>query len=218
MSRVARVGVLGSGTVGRTIGTKLVELGHEVCIGSRAAGGERAVTWARQSGERAREGAFADAAAFGELLFNCTAGVHSLDALEAAGAENLAGKVLIDVANPLDFSRGMPPQLAIANDDSLGERIQRAFPAAGVVKALNTVTAAVMIDPASVPGEHALFICGDDIDSKREASELLRSFGWREIIDLGGISAARAMEMYLPLWLRLMEALGTTRFNIAIAR
>jgi hypothetical protein len=215
---MTRIGVLGTGVVGRTIASKLVELGHEVCLGSRSAGNERARAWVEEAGERASEGSFADAAAFGEQLFNCTPGVHSLEALEAAGAERLAGKLLVDVANPLDFSRGMPPTLAIVNDDSLGERIQREFPAAGVVKALNTVNAALMVDPGQVEGQHAIFICGDDVEAKDEARELLRSFGWREIIDLGDITAARAMEMYLPLWLRLMGALETPLFNIEIRR
>lgn len=215
---MARFGVLGSGNVGQAIASKLVALGHEVCMGSRAAGNERAVAWAGEAGEGASEGAFADAAGFGELLFNCTAGVASLEALAAAGETNLAGKVLVDVANPLDFSQGMPPRLAVVNDDSLGERIQRTFPAARVVKSLNTVTAAVMVDPGLVPGDHAMFVAGDDAAAKAEVSELLESFGWRVVIDLGDITAARGMEMYLPLWLRLMGAVDTMQFNIAIQR
>ena len=199
------VGVLGTGIVGKTIATKLRELGHEVLIGSRSAGDDAVP--------------FADAAAHGELVFNCTAGTVSLEALGAAGDENLSGKVLVDVSNPLDFSKGMPPTLSVCNDDSVGEQIQRAFPEARVVKTLNTMNAAIMVDPASVPGEHDVFVCGNDDDAKAQVSELLQSFGWpaERIIDLGDISAARGMEMYLPLWLRLMGAVGP-QFNIKVVR
>ena len=145
-----RFGVLGTGMVGQAIAGKLVAVGHEVKMGSREAGNEKAVAWASEAGEGASEGSFADAAGFGEVVVNATAGAHSLEALEAAGAENLAGKVLIDVANALDFSQGMPPTLTVCNDDSLGEQIQRAFPDARVVKALNTINASVMVAPGSL--------------------------------------------------------------------
>lgn len=215
-----RIGVLGTGMVGKAIGTRLVDLGHEVRMGSRRAGNEKATAWVADVGEGASEGDFAAAAAHGELVFNCTAGAASLDALDAAGERNLAGKVLVDAANPLDFSQGMPPSLAIANTDSLGERIQASFPAARVVKALNTVNCEVMVDPAAVPGDHAVFVCGNDEGAKGEVTDLLGSFGWpaERTIDLGDISAARGVEMYLPLWLRIMGALGTARFNIAVNR
>jgi predicted dinucleotide-binding enzyme len=183
-------GILGTGMVGKTIASKLVELGHEVRMGSRAAGNENAVAWATEAGEGASEGAFADAAGFGEIVFNCTAGVASLDALKAAGDTNLAGKLLIDVANPLDFSHGMPPSLSVCNTDSLGERIQRAFPATHVVKALNTVNCDVMVEPARVPGEHIVFVCGNDAEAKEKAVRLLSEFGWRveRVLDLGDIT------------------------------
>jgi predicted dinucleotide-binding enzyme len=212
------IGVLGTGTVGQTLAQALVDHGHEVRMGARAAGNEKAVAWADRSGPLASEGSFADAAAFGELAFNATAGAASLEALEAAGAEQLAGKVLVDVANPLDFSQGMPPTLTVCNDDSLGERIQRTFPDVRVVKALNTVTAAVMVQPGLVPGQHAIFICGDDDAAKAQANVLLEEFGWspRSILDLGDITAARGMEMYLPLWLRLYGATGTALLNVDV--
>jgi predicted dinucleotide-binding enzyme len=199
-----RIGVLGTGVVGTTIATKLRELGHDVQIGSRSASDDAVP--------------FADAAAHGELVFNCTAGTASLDALGAAGEENLSGKVLVDVANPLDFSQGMPPRLSVCNEDSLGEQIQRKFPEAKVVKALNTVNAAVMVDPARVPGEHDLFVCGNDEVAKTRASEILQSFGWPadRIRDLGDITAARGTEMYLPLWLRIMGMAGSPDFNIRV--
>ena len=204
--------------VGQAIGGKLVELGHEVTMGSRQAGNEKAVAWAKEAGEGASEGSFADAAGFGEVVVNATAGGASLEALEAAGAENLAGKVLIDVANALDFSQGMPPTLSVCNDDSLGERIQRAFPEAQVVKALNTINAAVMVTPGSLGESTNVFVCGNDEGAKEEVVDLLRTFGWGEaqVFDLGDISAARGTEMYLPLWLRMFGALGTGQFNIGI--
>lgn len=199
-----KIAVLGTGEVGRSIAGKLTELGHEVTIGSRTAGEEAST--------------FAEAAAGAELVFNCTAGAASLDALGEAGAENLDGKVLVDVANPLDFSAGMPPTLTVCNDDSLGERIQAAFPGARVVKALNTVNHLVMVDPGRVPGRHNVFVCGEDEAAKEGVTAILESFGWpREaVIDLGGISAARGTEMYLPLWLRLYGALGTGELNISV--
>ena len=214
------IGVLGTGMVGQAIATKLASLGHDIRMGSRKAGNDAAVAWATAAGKGASEGTFADAAGFGELVFNCTAGVASIDALTAAGADNLAGKVLVDIANPLDLSQGMPPTLAVCNDDSLGERIQATFPEARVVKTLNTMNCQVMVDPARVPGEHAVFVSGDDDSAKREVTALLRGFGWPEerIIDLGGISTARGAEMYLPLWLSLYGALQTGDFNIGVIR
>jgi 8-hydroxy-5-deazaflavin:NADPH oxidoreductase len=201
-----KIGVLGTGVAGRTIAAKLVELGHDVRVGSRAAKDD-AVT-------------FADAASFGEIVFNCTAGDKSLEALRMAEADNLADKILVDVANPLDFSQGMPPILAVCNADSLGEQIQRLFPRSKVVKALNTVNCNVMVDPSVVPGEHDVFICGNDEGAKSEVRELVRAFGWPDehIIDLGDIAGARGMEMYLPLWLRLMDVVGGATFNIKVAR
>jgi len=215
-----RIGVLGTGTVGQTLATKLVEIGHEVRMGAREAGNERAVAWAGDNGERATEGAFGDAAGFGELAINATAGSASLEALRSAGTDSLAGKVLIDVSNPLDFSRGMPPTLTVSNDDSLGEQIQRELPDTRVVKALNTVTAAVMADPAQLPRPHHLFVSRDDAAAKATAGELLEGLGLmpEEILDAGDISAARGTEMYLPLWLRIMGAVGGAAFSVRVVR
>jgi 8-hydroxy-5-deazaflavin:NADPH oxidoreductase len=214
-----RFGVLGTGMVGQAIATKLVSLGHEVTMGSRRAGNDQAVAWAARAGEEGHEGSFADAAAFGEVVVNATAGGASLDALAAAQAENLTGKVLIDIANPLDFSTGTPT-LSVSNTDSLGEQIQRQLPGASVVKALNTMNCEVMVEPSRVPGSHTVFLCGNDERAKADVAGLLETFGWPagSILDLGDISAARGMEMYLPLWLRILGALGTGQFNIAIAR
>jgi 8-hydroxy-5-deazaflavin:NADPH oxidoreductase len=197
-----RIGVLGTGMVGRAISGKLEALGHDVRVGSRTAGDGTVV--------------FADAAAHGEVVFNCTAGAGSLDALAAAGAENLAGKLIVDTSNPLDFSGG-GPALFTTSTESLGERIQAAFPDARVVKALNTVNNSVMVAPASVPGDHVVFVCGNDDAAKAQARDLLGEFGWtaERVVDLGDISGARGAEMYLILWIRLMQAIGPG-FNIAV--
>jgi predicted dinucleotide-binding enzyme len=215
-----RIGVLGTGMAGSAIATKLVSLGHEVVMGSRTAGNPHAQAWAQKSGDAGTAGTFADAAAFGDLLFNCIAGAHALEALEAARRDNLDGKVLVDVANPLDFSRGMPPTLTVCNTDSLGEQIQRTFPDVKVVKALNTMSCAVMVDPRSLPGEHNVFVCGADEEAKEQVTSLLGSFGWRRarVIDLGGIAAARGLEMYVSLWLSLYGTVGGPNFNIALSR
>ncbi len=214
-----KIGVLGTGMVGKTLGSKLVALGHEVKMGSRSATHEGATAWAAEAGAKASHGTFADAAAYGEVLLNCTSGTASLAALEAAGADNLRGKVLLDVSNPLDFSKGMPPSLSVCNTDSLGEQIQRAFPDAKVVKTLNTINCGVMVDPGRVAGgEHHVFVCGNDAGAKTQATELLQSFGWKHVLDLGDIAQARGTEAYLLLWVRLYGALGTPDFNLAIAR
>ena len=215
-----KVAVLGTGGVGQTIATKLVELGHEVTMGSRSAGNEAAAAWVEAAGAGAGHGTFAEAAAAGEIVFNCTAGTASLEALEAAGADNLEGKVLVDVSNPLDFSKGMPPTLSVCNDESLAEQIQAAHPRARVVKALNTVNAAIMVDPGSLPEPTAIFVAGNDEGAKQEVGALLRAFGWPQesILDLGEIGAARGMEMYLPLWLGMMGALDTPAFNVRVVR
>jgi 8-hydroxy-5-deazaflavin:NADPH oxidoreductase len=213
-----RFGILGTGTVGQTLGTRLVQLGHDVKLGSRTAANEKAAKWVSAAGEHATHGTFADAAVFGEMVFNCTGGMVSLAALNEAGAENLKNKVVVDVSNPLDFSHGFPPTLTVCNTDSVAEQIQRAFPDAKVVKALNTMTAPLMVNPAAVPGDHDLFLCGNDADAKARVTELLRSFGWRGILDLGDITAARGMEMILPIWLRLMGTFKTPMFNFHIAR
>ncbi|HSA54886.1 MAG TPA: NAD(P)-binding domain-containing protein [Gemmatimonadaceae bacterium] len=214
-----RIGVLGTGVVGQMLGGKLVAVGHEVRLGARSTTNQKAADWARGVGARASHGTFAEAARFGEVLLNCTAGSNSLEALASAGADNLADRILIDVANPLDFSRGMPPTLTVCNTDSLGEQIQRAFPATRVVKALNTVNAAVMIEPSSVAGAHDLFICGNDAEAKRAVTAWLREwFGWQIVHDVGDITAARGTEMILPIWIRLMLTLGTPRFNFHIQR
>jgi len=214
-----RIGILGTGMVGQAIGSKLIQLGHEVKMGSRTADNEKATQWAKANGVRASQGTFADAAAFGEILFNCTAGMASLDALRMAGPANLKDKILIDIANPLDFSKGMPPTLAICNTDSLGEQIQRAFPDVKVVKTLNTMNCNIMVNPSLVPGEHDVFICGNDAEAKTIATQILKDwFGWKSVIDLGDITNARGTEMLLPIWIRLWGVFGHANFNFKIAK
>jgi 8-hydroxy-5-deazaflavin:NADPH oxidoreductase len=213
-----KVAVLGTGIVGRTIGSKLVSLGHEVVMGSRTADNRSAVAWAQEAGDLGRAGTFEEAAAVGDVVLNATAGVFSLAALDSAGAENLKRKVLIDIANPLDFSRGFPPSLSIVNDTSLAEEIQRAHPEALVVKSLNTVSAGVMVNPGMLPGPHNVFLSGNHGEAKALVLGLLESFGWRrdDIVDLGDITTARGVEMYLPLWLGFFGAFGTGHLNIHV--
>jgi len=216
-----KIAVLGTGIVGTTLGSKLVEAGNAVMMGSRSANNPKATDWVESAGEGASRGTFADAAAFGEVVLNCTAGMASLEALELAARENLDGKILMDLANPLDFSQGMPPTLTVCNTDSLGEQIQRAFPRVKVVKVLNTLNAAVMVRPDLVPGDHEIFMSGDDAGAKSRVMELLGTwFGWkaRDVIDLGGIQTCRGTEMMLPMWITLMGALGTPTFNLHVVK
>ena len=225
-----KIAVLGTGNVGRTIAGRLAGLGHDVAIGTRNPQDTLARTDADAMGNppfSVWHGEHSDvqllpydeAASSAELVFNACSGDGSLPALRLAGAANLAGKVLVDVANPLDFSRGFPPTLLVKDSDSLAEQIQAAFPDAKVVKTLNTVNASVMVDPEALAGgEHSIFLSGDDAASKGTVGDLLRSFGWRDVIDLGDLSTARGAEMLLPLWLRLMNALGTPAFNFKVVR
>jgi hypothetical protein len=213
------IAILGTGMVGNALGTKLVRSGRHVMMGSRSSANEKAAQWVKAAGRGASQGTFAEAARFGEIVFDCTAGATSLEALALAGRENLRGKVLIHVANPLDFSRGMPATLTVCNTDSLGEQVQKAFPEAKVVKALNTVNCDVMADPGLVPGDHQIFICGNDAQAKARTVELLGdALGWKKhnIVDLGDISAARATEMVMPIWLRLYARLGHAYFNFRL--
>src|SRR5881394_172132 len=183
---VMKIGILGTGMVGNALGTKLVQLGHQVMMGSRTAKSDAGQEWLRSVGGKAHIGTFADTAAWGEIVLDCTNGANSLTALRAAGADNLRGKILIQVGNPLDFSKGMPPTLTVCNEDSIGEQAQREFPDTRVVKALNTVNCEIMIAPSRVPGEHDLFICGNDAAAKgKVAGWLSEWFGWKpaNIID-----------------------------------
>jgi 8-hydroxy-5-deazaflavin:NADPH oxidoreductase len=223
------VAVLGTGSVGRTIAGRLDDLGHAVRIGTRDPEATTARTepdvmgnppfpqWHADHPDVTLT-TFADAAAAGEVVVLATSGAVALDVLASAGEENFAGKPLMDITNPLDFSAGFPPTLSVKDTDSLGEQIQRSFPHARVVKTLNTLTAALMVFPGSLPGESTVFVSGDDPAAKAVVRRILDSFGHDDVIDLGGIETARGVEMWLPLWLRLMGALGTARFNLKIVR
>jgi 8-hydroxy-5-deazaflavin:NADPH oxidoreductase len=214
-----KIAVLGTGIVGDTIGSKLIDCGHQVMMGSRTASNEKAQAFKAKHLGKADAGTFADAAAFGEIIFNCTAGHASLEVLNTAGEKNLDGKILVDIANPLDFSNGMPPTLSIVNTSSLGEEIQKKYSSLKVVKALNTMWCGLMVNPGMInKGDHNTFICGNDAAAKEKVKEILRSFGWpdKNILDLGDISASRGTEMYLPLWLRIFGATNSGAFNIKI--
>ncbi|MBL8953360.1 MAG: NAD(P)-binding domain-containing protein [Myxococcaceae bacterium] len=214
-----KIGVFGTGIVGQTLAARLVQLGHEVCMGARNSDNEKAAGFAKTHAPKGTSGTFGDAASFGELLINCTNGAGALEALKAAGDANMAGKVLIDISNPLDFSKGMPPSLLTPSTDSLGEQIQRTFPKTQVVKSLNTVTAKLMVEPASLASaNHDMFMAGNDAGAKGKVKELLQSFGWRHIIDVGDITGARGLEMYLPLWVRLYGTFQTAMFNVKVTR
>lgn len=214
-----KIGILGTGMVGETLASKLVALGHEVRMGSRSANNDKAMAWAAKAGALASHGTFADTAAFATILFNCTQGTASVEVLKAAGADNLRGKLLLDVSNPLEFIPGKGPQLAFGNTDSLGERIQAAFPELKVVKTLNTVNCAVMVEPTRVPGDHTMFLCGNDPEAKAHAREILTSWlGWKDVIDLGDITSARATEALMLVWLKLWGQLKTLDFNLKVVR
>lgn len=215
-----KIGIFGTGMVGATLGNKLIQLGHQVKMGSRTANNEKAGKWVNENGANASQGTFADAAAFGELVFNCTKGEGAISAIKSARENNLNGKVLVDVSNSLDFSHGMPPSLlpGLSNTNSLGEEIQKTVPGAKVVKALNTVNCGLMVNPTMLAGSHDLFICGNDESAKATVTDILKSFGWTSIIDVGDITSARATEMLLPLWVRLMMKFQSPNFNFKIVK
>ncbi len=226
-----KIGIFGTGIVGQTLAAALAAKGHTVMIGTR----DPAATLSRDTGNAFSStpfrdwksanpaiqlGGFAEAARFGEVLVNATSGGGAMAALEGAGADALGDKIMLDIANPLDFSKGMPPSLTVCNTDSLGEQLQRAFPRLRVVKTLNTTNVLVMVDPAAVAGgDHSMFVCGNDAGAKASVKQWLGEwFGWRDVIDLGDITTARGTEMLLPIWVRLWGALGSPMFNFKIAR
>jgi predicted dinucleotide-binding enzyme len=229
-ARTMKIGVLGTGLVGQTIAAKLSELGHGVFVGTR----DPAATLGRTQPDRFGNppfkvwlekhpnielGTFAQAATHGELVVNATEGIVSLEALKSAGEKNLAGKILVDIAVPLDFSKGMPPSLTVCNTDSLGEQIQRAFPQTKVVKTLNTVNAFVMVGPRQLAGgDHTIFVSGNDAAAKETVTKLLESFGWRDVFDVGDITTARGTEMMLPIWVRLFGVMKTPMFSFKVVR
>ena len=226
-----KIAVLGTGVVGQTLAEKLESLGHEVTMGTRDV--NKAITslekdsfgrpgfgdW-HKNHSNINVATFADAALNGEFIINATNGMGALSALKLAGAENMKNKVLLDVTNPLDFSQGMPPSLWVSSTDSLGEQIQRAFPETKVVKSLNTMNAYLMVNPALVPGNHTVFLCGNDVGAKLIIRGLLISFGWKDenIFDLGDIKNARGTEQVVPLWTMILGKLQHPFFNFSIVQ
>lgn len=224
-----KIAVLGTGMVGRTLAARLGGLGHDVVIGTRDPQATLARTqtdgmgtppysqWQFEHPE-VRLLALPDSGAHAEVVLNATHGAFSLDALHSVGADNLTDKVLLDLALPLDFSGGMPPTLTVAHTDSLGEQVQRAFPNAKVVKSLTTVFCEVMVDPSRVPGEHSIFVAGNDGDAKKTVEDILEQFGWPadSVLDLGDITGACAVEMYSRLFFTLAGRFGSFDLNINV--
>ena len=212
-----RIAVIGTGVAGRTLAQGLQRAGHDVVVGTRDPDAtSRRDEWVGLDVPLQPLGTVAGEA---EMVINATNGAASLSALGEVGSDHLTGKVLVDVANPLDFSQGFPPTLSVKDTDSLAEQIQRAFPDAKVVKALNTVTASVMVDPASLgDGDTTIFVAGDDAEARQATVGLLRELGWRDVVEFDGLQNARGLEMWLPLWVRLMGALGTAEFNLKLVR
>jgi predicted dinucleotide-binding enzyme len=211
-----RIAVIGTGVVGRTLGAALAKVGHDVVLATRDPDATRArQEWAGVELPLVR---LAEAGEGAEVVVNATSGAGSLAALQAVGADALAGKVVIDVSNALDFSAGFPPSLLVVNTDSLAEQLQRAFPEARIVKAFNIMTAAVMVDPSLVDGETTFLLAGNDADARATVAALAADLGWQDVLDLGDLTGARAMEMYLPLWLRLFRTVGSPVLNIKVVR
>ncbi len=224
-----KIGILGTGMVGQTIAEKVLQLGHEVMMGTRDKQATLAKTgkdnfgrppfseWLKNN-SKVQFGTYSEAASFGEFIVNATSGMGSLDALKSAGEKNLSNKILLDISNPLDFSKGMPPSLTVCNTDSLGEQIQRNFPKTKVIKSLNTLNASVMVNPSMLQESTNIFLNGNDSNAKAEVKNLLITFGWNEkdIIDMGDITTARGTEQILPIWIRLMGTLQTPVFNFKI--
>lgn len=227
-----KIAVLGTGTVGRAFAERLISLNHEVMIGTRNVSEKLASTdkdfygsapfgeWQAQN-QKIMLGTFAEAACFGEIILNATKGIDSIHALKQAGEINLNGKVLIDIANPLDFSKGMPPSLlpALSNTNSLGEEIQRTFPYVKVVKTLNTMWCGIMVNPNILAGgDHTAFICGNDTGAKEKVQSLMKEFGWKgeNMLDLGDISSSRGTEAMLPIWLKIYTATQNGAFNFKL--
>lgn len=224
-----KIAVLGTGVVGQTIAEKISSLGHHVMIGTRNVNDTLAKSAPDNFGRppfgewiknfpKIKTGTYAEAAASGELIVNATNGSGTLSALELAGKNNLANKVMLDISNPLDFSKGFPPSLTVCNTDSLAEQIQRNYPETKVVKSLNTMNAFVMVNPGLLPEDHNVFLSGNDEGAKVKVKELLKSFGWKEknMMDLGDITSARGAEMILPIWVRIYGALKNPMYNLKI--
>ena len=202
-----KIGVLGTGDVGKTLGAGFAALGHEVKIGSRDP--QKVAGWAKQTGKGASAGTFAEAAAFGEVVLLATLWSGTKSAIDMAGAKNMAGKVVIDATNPLVFEPNSPPRLALGHTDSGGEQVQRWLPDAKVVKAFNTVGSPHMVNPTFPGGPPDMFIAGNDAAAKKTVTEICRSLGWPTTIDCGGIDGARLLEPMCILWVYYGISTGT---------
>jgi predicted dinucleotide-binding enzyme len=217
-----KIGILGTGNVGQTIGQKLISLGHDVFIGSREEQHPKGLDFVSKNEGKAQTGTFNQCAQFGEFLINCTSGGGTLDAISSIDSANLDSKILVDLANPLNMIPGQAPQLLYCNDISLGEMIQNKFPSVKVVKTLNTVWCGVMVNPSIIGnGDHTMFIAGNDVEAKAFVQKnILEAFGWltENIMDLGIITSSRGMEMYLPLWLAMMGNTKTSAMNVKLLK
>lgn len=222
-----KIGIIGSGVVAQTLGSKLVEQEHDVVLGTRDPKklDEKKMfastlrEWQEQIKNRAKIATFAEAAAHGEILINATSGQVSIDALKLAAADKVGPKILIDAANELDHSKGMPPAVLASQERCLAEKIQATFPNLKVVKTLNTIGAPVMVNPKAVGGgDHTVFVSGNDPDAKAQVTKLLESFGWSDVLDLGDIGSARGPEMYMAMWIRLWGATKTGMINVKVVR
>jgi 8-hydroxy-5-deazaflavin:NADPH oxidoreductase len=226
-----KIAILGTGMVGQGLALALQAKSHEVMIGTRDVAASLANTQPSAYGmpsfgvwhkdhKGIRVATFAEAAQFGDLLINASNGGAALQVLSLAKLDTVGNKVLIDVSNDLDASKGMPPMSRSSDvaGAGLGERIQAAYPSLRVVKTLNTMNVQIMVNPASVPGDSTVFMSGNDVQAKKIVEEILQSFGWKDILDLGDISSSRSVEMLLPVWLRAMGVIGHATFNFKIAR
>ena len=213
-----RIGILGSGPVGQTLGRGLAARGHDVKIGSRTPQKPELQEWLKATNGKASVGTFAEAAKHGEILALCCLGTAVDSVLQQAGPQNFRGKVLIDVTNPLDFSKGMPPSLFVGTTESLGERIQRKVPSTKVVKALNIVGNPTMVHPQMEEGLPTMLVAGNDAGAKKKVGALLRELGWEDPIDIGGIDGARWLEAFVPLWVRLAQEVGSWTVAIRVLR
>lgn len=224
-----KIGILGTGIVGRAHAEKLATLGHEVMLGTQdtektlagtekdAMGNPPFSEWHKQN-SRVILATLSEAATHGDIVYNALKGEIARSVLEGL-QKSLNQKILVDIANPLDFSQGMPPTLSVCNTDSLGEQIQKALPMVKVVKIFNTTNAFLQVNPEQLAGgDHHLFMSGNDTEAKMKVSEIAKSYGWKHIIDLGDITTARGTEMLLPIWLRLWGALKTPMFNFKIVQ
>jgi 8-hydroxy-5-deazaflavin:NADPH oxidoreductase len=205
----SRVGVLGSGDVGRRLASGFRSRGHDVMIGSRHPGKPELHEWLSGDGTGIAAGTFAEAAAHGELIVLAVLGSAAEEAIADAGPKNFGGKVVIDATNPLDFSGGFPPKLSVTGADSLGERVQRALPDAKVVKAFNTIGNPYFVDPSFSEGQPTMLIAGDDEGAKHTVRDVLADFGWSDVVDIGGIEGSRELEAICIVWVKIGGTRGS---------